>query len=124
MIQIGKVEIENFLSIANASVDFSNRGLVAVLGENGTGKSSCIVDSILYGLYGLTEKYGVERDKIVNRFTGKDMHIRLPMLIDDMEVIIDTYRKHSKFKDEVFLTVNGKDSRGRTNLHTWEKIAK
>jgi DNA repair exonuclease SbcCD ATPase subunit len=40
MIKIGKVEIENFLMIGKASIDFSNKGLVAIVGANGSGKSS------------------------------------------------------------------------------------
>lgn len=124
MIRFGKVEIENFLSIGNVSIDFSNRGLVAVLGPNGAGKSSLVVDSILYGLYGLTEKYGNERDKVINRFVGKDCHIHIPITVDGVNVEIDSYRGHHKFKDEVLLKIDGKDSRGRTNQYTWDKIVK
>lgn len=123
-IKIGRVEIEKFLSIEKASINFSDRGLVAVLGPNGVGKSSLIVEALEYGWFGVSERYGNERDKIVNRFFGKDCHLHIPAYIDDMVVEVDVYRKHHKYKDEVFLKINGEDQRGRTNAHTWGKIGK
>lgn len=122
MIRIGKIGIENFLTIGRANIDFANRGLMAILGPNGSGKSSLVVESLNYGLFGVTERFGVERDRIVNRFVGKNCHIHIPGMIDDVNVVIDAYRKHTKFKDEVFLTVDGVDKRGRTNAHTWGRI--
>jgi DNA repair exonuclease SbcCD ATPase subunit len=125
-IRIGKVDIENFLLIRKASIDFSKRGLVGVFGPNGVGKSSLILESLLYGLFGVSERFGTERDKVVNRFVGSGCHLHIPMSIepDDTKVELDVYRKHPKFKDEVFLKVNGIDQRGRTNAHTWEKVTK
>ena len=127
-IRIGKTNIENFLLIRKASVDFSNRGLVGVFGPNGVGKSSLIMETLLYGLFGISERFGTERDKVVNRFVGKDMHLHIPLKIgypdNQMDVEVDAFRKHTKYKDEVFLKINGEDRRGKTNAHTWEKISK
>ncbi len=129
MIRIGKVDVENFLTIGKASVDFADRGLVAVVGPNGSGKSSLFAETLYYGCFGVSERYGNERDKVVNRFVGENCHLHIPILIDDtpdkpVNVLIDSYRLHKKFGNEVHLLVNGKDSRGRTNNHTWEKIVK
>lgn len=124
MIRFGKVEIENFLSIRKGFVDFSERGLVAVLGPNGSGKSSLVVESLLAGLFGVTERYGVERDRVVNRFVGKDCHIHIPLKVDELSASVDFYRAHHKFKDEIFFEIDGQDKRGRTNRHTWDKIIK
>ena len=124
MIRVGTVDIWNFLTVGKASINFADRGLIAVLGPNGSGKSSLVVEALLYGCFGVTERYGNERDRVINRFVGKDMHLHIPLDIDGVPVEIDSYRKHSKFKDEVFLKIDGKDSRGRTNPHTWEKIVK
>jgi|GEM_PF-4356101 len=134
-IEIGEVKVKNFLGISSASVDFSNRGLVLLEGENGVGKTSITVEPLLYALFGISERYGVRRDKIVNRFVGSDCHVHLPLSIDnEVNIVIDSYRKHRKFKDpihnitvggdEVFLFINGEDKRGNTNDQTWGKIEK
>jgi len=124
LIRIGTIDIENFLTVGKASVNFEDRGLIAVLGPNGSGKSSLIVEALVYGLFGITERYGNERDRVINRFVGKDMCIHIPMNIDGVKVEINSYRGHHRFKDEVLLKIDGIDKRGRTNLHTWEKIVR
>jgi DNA repair exonuclease SbcCD ATPase subunit len=124
MIRFGVAEIEHFLTIKKCSIDFSSPGLYGVLGPNGAGKSSLFLETLLYPLFGITERYGVNRDAIVNRFIGKDCHIHLPLSVEEVPAEINVYRKHSKFKDELFFTIDGKDMRGRSNAHTWEKIQK
>jgi hypothetical protein len=65
-----------------------------------------VVESLNYRLFAVTERFGTERDKVINRFVGKNCHIHIPLTIDDMFVSIDAYRKHNRFKDEVYLTVD------------------
>jgi DNA repair exonuclease SbcCD ATPase subunit len=124
MIRFGVAKVNNFLTTKECLVDFGTPGLYGVLGPNGAGKSGLYLETLLYPLFGITERFGTERDQIVNRFLGKDCHIHLPFRVEEMSVVIDAYRKHTKFKDELFLTIDGKDARGRTNAHTWGKIEK
>lgn len=124
-IRLLRVDIQNFLSIKKVSIDFENRGLVGVLGPNGSGKSSLLVEPLTFSYFGQSERYGKHRDQIINRFVGKDCHVGSSLLIDnEILVEVDAYRKHSKFKDDVFLKIDGKDKRGNSNDYTWEKISK
>lgn len=123
-IRICKVVVDNFLTIKHASVDFENRGLIGVIGPNGAGKSALIVEAPCYGLFGVSERYGNKRDQLVNRFVGKDMHVGVELDVDGMNVKVETYRKHHKYKDDVFLFIDGKDKRGNSNDQTWDKITK
>lgn len=123
-IRILNVTAENFLTIRNASINFQNRGLTGVIGPNGSGKSALIVEAPCYGLFGISERYGNKRDLIVNRFVGKDCYVGVSLEVDGMKVEVNAYRKHHKFKDDVFLFIDGQDKRGNSNDQTWDKIIK
>jgi len=124
-LRITSLEMENFLSVkSKISLNLGNRGLVLVEGNNGAGKSACFVDALCYGAYGKTMR-GVSKDDVVNRFTGKDCYVGLKMLSSDGDLIeIENYRKHSKYKDNVFFKVNGKKRLGATNDQTRDMIVK
>lgn len=123
-IRILNVVADNFLTIRHASISFENRGLTGVIGPNGSGKSALIVEAPCYGLFGISERYGNKRDLIVNRFVGKDCHIGVGLEVDGMKVEVNAYRKHHKFKDDVFLLIDGQDKRGNSNDQTWDKVIK
>jgi DNA repair exonuclease SbcCD ATPase subunit len=116
--------VENLLSIRHAVINFENRGLVLIEGPNGVGKSALVVEPLCFGLFGQSERYGKSRDLLINRFVGKDLHVGVSLMLDDNRIEVDAYRKHHRYKDEVFLKVNGKDQRGNSNDQTWDKIVK
>ena len=123
-IRIKKLYMRNFLCVEDATIDFENRGLVGVFGPNGIGKSTGFLEALTCGLFGVSERYGKSRDKWINRFIGRDMHLAIEMVIDGLPVITHTYRKHQIHKDEVFLWINGKDCRGNNNEQTYDKIVR
>ncbi|OGM09302.1 hypothetical protein A2Z67_05165 [Candidatus Woesebacteria bacterium RBG_13_36_22] len=124
-IRIISLEMENFLSVkSKTTLNLGNRGLVLVEGLNGSGKSACFVDALCYGIYGKTTR-GVSKDDVVNRFFGRNSYVGLKMISSDDDLIeIDSYRKHSKYKDNVFFKINGKPRLGSTNDHTRDLIVK
>ena len=123
-IRILNVVADNFLTIRHASISFENRGLLGIVGPNGSGKSALIVEAPCYGLFGVSERYGNKRDLLVNRFVGKDLHVGVGLEVDGMKVEVNAYRKHHKFKDDVFLLIDGQDKRGNSNDQTWDKVIK
>lgn len=122
LIRVKEVEAENFMSIESAKFNFENRGLVLVEGFNGAGKSSLFVETLGVGLFGISERYGTKRNDIINRFANKNCYLRVNLDIDGVDVDVKTYRKHHRYKDEVFLFINGEDKRGNTSEHTRAKI--
>ena len=123
-VRLLKLVAENFLTIRSASLNFENRGLVLVEGPNGAGKSALVVEPLCFALFGVSERYGKARDQVVNRFVGRDCHVGVSLSLDNTLVEVDVYRKHTLYKDNVFLKVNGKDQRGNSNEQTWDKIVK
>jgi len=89
MILIKDLTVKNFMSVGNQTqaVDFSNRQLTLVLGENldqggddsgsrnGTGKTT-IINALSYALYGqaLTN---IKRNNLINKTNGKGMLVTL-----------------------------------------------
>lgn len=109
--EIVRVDIKNFLTISEGSLDLSNRGLLLVQGENaddssansnGAGKSS-VVDALLYSIYGVTGR-GVTGDAVVNRVIGKDCHVRTHISEGGKSYFINRYRKDSAQKNQLFIT--------------------
>ena len=122
LIRVKEVQAENFMSIKSAGFNFENRGLVLVEGPNGAGKSALFVETLGYGLFGISERYGSKRNDVINRFSGKDCFVGVVLDIDGVTVEVKTYRKHHRFKDEVFLFIDGEDRRGNSAEHTRAKI--
>jgi DNA repair exonuclease SbcCD ATPase subunit len=123
-IRFKNLVVENFLSIGKASFNFEEKGLVLVEGLNGSGKTSLIVEAPTYALFGITERFGKSRDKVINRFYGKNCHVGLTISEDDVLIEIDAYRKHDIHKDNLFLKINGVHKEGNSNDQTWDKIEK
>lgn len=129
MVKFIKVEMQNFMSIKNATLELDNRGLTLIEGENnsndsyvsnGSGKSSSL-SAITYALYGKTEK-GLKADEIVNNQEKKDTYIKLTFMVRETTYTIERYRKHKEHKNKVILLENGSDITGSTNDVTDKKI--
>lgn len=124
-----KLYIKNFLSIQEAEIDLSNRGLVLIEGKNttnsayksnGAGKST-VFDSIIYALYDTTSK-GLKADDIINRVEKKNTSVILEGEKDGNTYRIERYRKHSKNKNKVRLFQNGKEISEKSVKDTNAKI--
>lgn len=114
--RLNKLIIQNFLSIHQATLKLANKGLVSIEGNNldntgsdsnGAGKSS-IINAILWCLYG---EYGKDEaaDDVVNSRTGKDCFVQSEWQEDSLVYNITRYRKHSKHKNSIRISLNGKD---------------
>lgn len=111
--KLKKINLKNFLSIENASIDLDNRGIVLIDGNNktpattidtnGTGKSS-MLSSIFYSFYGELPS-GEKADALINRNFGKDMLVDITFDISGVEYRIERGRKKNKFN----LYANGVD---------------
>ena len=89
MIKIKDLTVKNFMSVGNQTqaVDFSNRQLTLVLGENldqggddsgsrnGTGKTT-IINALSYALYGVALT-NIKRNNLINKTNGKGMLVTL-----------------------------------------------
>jgi DNA repair exonuclease SbcCD ATPase subunit len=111
------VKFKNFLSYGDKEecIDLTKPGIKLVLGKNlqdegsnGSGKSTAIVDSIVFALYGkVTKKMSLE--KIVNNINKKDCFVELVFLIGKDTYKIQRYREHSEFKNRIIFYKNDKD---------------
>lgn len=127
--QFKTLTIENFLSIGNASIDLSNRGLMLIQGRNlenggassnGSGKST-LVDSLSWCLYGRTAR-GVTTDDVINDTVGKDCRVSLAVVDGDDTYVIARHRKHRTHKNRLTLKHNGTDITYGTDKQTQEAV--
>tara|TARA_B100001057_G_scaffold500887_1_gene618548 strand:+ start:2354 stop:4129 length:1776 start_codon:yes stop_codon:yes gene_type:complete len=110
MLTIKTLTVKNFMSVGNAtqSIDFANKNLVLVLGENmdlggddagarnGTGKTT-IINAISYVFFGeaLTQ---IRRDNLVNKTNSKDMMVSVNFEKNNVSYTIQRGRKPQLFK--------------------------
>lgn len=100
--KFGNLSIHNFLSIKDAEIDLSDRGLMLIEGvnqddpsarSNGAGKSS-IVDALSWCLYGKTAR-GVSGGDVVNKKAGKGCSVTLRINDSGTEYIVVRERKNA-----------------------------
>ncbi|CCG43347.1 AAA family ATPase [Magnetospirillum molischianum] len=98
--------IENFLTIGEAKLHLTDRGLVLIQGENadntsansnGAGKSS-IADAISWAFFGTTAR-GESGDRVINRFVGKNCRVAAVVRDGDELYEIARHRKHKEGKN-------------------------
>lgn len=109
-----KLQVENFMALANADIELDQRGLVLIQGinsgdssaaSNGAGKST-LMNSLMWCLYGETA-HGVKGDDVLS--TGHEKNCRVMVTIKDegKRYAIIRHRKHKEFKNR--LIVRGED---------------
>ena len=78
MIEFKKTEFKNFLSYGNTPTiwEFKPKTITRISGENGAGKSSCIVDVLYFGLFGRTYRKQ-KLDNLVNWINKKNMTVKI-----------------------------------------------
>lgn len=119
MLLIRNITIKNFLSIGavTQSVNFENKDLVLVLGENldlgghdnrnGVGKST-IVNALSYALYGVALT-NIKKSNLINKTNGKNMLVTLDFSVDGSEYRIERGRGPNKFSFFIDGTSVGED---------------
>lgn len=119
---IKKIELKNFFRYGPCSqfLDLTGTGISGIVGPNGYGKSTCIVDSLCFVFYG---KYRCDSiDDVVNRYTGKDCKVGVEFEQDGKNYKILRYRKHTTHNNNVYIFENDKDISGHTASETNAKI--
>lgn len=100
--KFGNLSIHNFLSIKDAEINLSDRGLMLIEGvnqddpsarSNGAGKSS-IVDALSWCLYGKTAR-GVSGGDVVNKKAGKGCSVTLRINDSGTEYVVVRERKNA-----------------------------
>ncbi len=103
-----KLTIQNFLTIGQAEIALSDRGLILIQGvnnddtsavSNGAGKSS-IADAICWCLYGTTAR-GESGDAVINEVAKKDCSVVLTIEDGGVTYVVGRHRKHSTGKNSL-----------------------
>ena len=110
MLTIKELTVKNFMSVGNQAqaINFSNKSLVLVIGENmdlggddagarnGTGKTT-IINALSYVFFGeaLTN---IRRDNLVNKTNEKGMMVSVKFVKNNIEYTIERGRKPQIFK--------------------------
>lgn len=115
---INKITLKNFYRYGNNEqiLDLTGTGITGIVGLNGYGKSTAIVDSLLFTLYGKYRCGSI--DGVVNRYTGKDCKVGVEFTQDNEEYKIIRYRKHTTHNNNVYLFKGDKDISGHTTSET------
>ncbi len=125
------MHVENFMTITEASINFSDKGLVLVEGvnntseafeSNGAGKSTLFSEAPVWGLYGVTIR-GKKGDTIINRSVGKNTKVSLQIIDDNGDnYVIERHRKHKEHKNHVRLFRNDENITGKSDKDTDQMI--
>ncbi len=110
MLTIKELTVKNFMSVGNQAqaINFSNKNLVLVIGENmdlggddagarnGTGKTT-IINALSYVFFGeaLTQ---IRRDNLVNKTNEKGMLVSIKFTKNNIDYTIERGRKPGMFK--------------------------
>ena len=138
MLTIKELTVKNFMSVGNAtqSINFTNKNLVLVIGENldlggddagarnGTGKTT-IINALSYVFYGeaLTN---IRRDNLVNKTNEKGMLVSVKFVKNNVEYTIERGRKPGIFKfyaNDIEQNTDDNEAQGE-NRETQQEINK
>ncbi|KLV10227.1 exonuclease [Photobacterium ganghwense] len=125
------LDIEKFMTIGEAKVSLSDRGLVLIQGRNeddssaesnGAGKST-LLNALCWVLYGETA-HGLKADQVVNRKSGKGTRVCATVEDDGKRYSIVRHRKHPTGKNHVqVFSEDGEITKGTDRL-TQEMIVR
>ncbi|TXH10444.1 MAG: hypothetical protein E6R03_15465 [Hyphomicrobiaceae bacterium] len=126
-----KIEMESFASIGQAKFDLAGQGMVVVSGQNkdaesassnGAGKSTIIVDSICWALFGKTTKGG-GADSVTPGGGGKGTRVALTFEKDGHTYEVARHRKHKQHASKLLVTKDGQDLTKATVADTDELLS-
>lgn len=122
MIKITKLEINNFRSCEEYSINLSDMGLTLICGPNGVGKST-IRTAIEYLLTDTTAD-DIPLDEFT-RFNQGNCRLYIQLERDGKDTIeITKYREDSKYGNSTILLLNGKDLSRTDRRETQKEITK
>src|SRR5581483_2817471 len=119
------LNVKNFLSISEASLNLENRKLVLIEGviegsssivSNGAGKSS-LFEAIYWVLFDTTSR-GVSKDHVVNNVIGKDCEVELVFDEGGSEYKVTRTRKHGTKGNTLEIYCDGKNISGSTSSNS------
>ena len=110
-----KIRINNFQSYKEAEFTLDGQGLCGVVGSNGAGKSS-ILKAIAFVLF------GIGTDDVINRQIGNNTSVELVGYHSNSSFRISRYRRHEKYKNNIFFFINDELVKSPTNTETQKKI--
>lgn len=118
---INKIFLKNFYRYGNNEqcLDLTGSGITAIVGNNGYGKSTCIVDSLAFAFFGQCRDV---IDDVVNRYVGKDCKVSVEFTEGGKSYKVIRYRKHTTQKNNVYLFKGEEDISGHTASDTNQKI--
>ena len=138
MLTIKELTVKNFMSVGNQAqaIDFSNKSLVLVIGENmdlggddagarnGTGKTT-IINALSYVFFGeaLTN---IRRDNLVNKTNEKGMMVSVKFIKNSVTYTIERGRKPQIFRfyaDDIEQNTDNNEAQGE-NRETQVEINK
>lgn len=104
------ITAQNFLSYSYFTQELDQSGLVLIHGKMGCGKSSRIVDSITWAIWGKTPR-GYSGDDVVHNKKNKDCFVKLVLFDETVNVYycIERYRKHKILDNKVIFRVNSEN---------------
>jgi len=126
--QITCLEIENFLSYKEASIELADRGLVLIEGENrdqggsnGAGKTT-LFEAICWALFQRLNN-GLRGDDI-RRTGSKGTRVSVTLDIDGRRVEVHRHRAHPEFINALHVFVDGEDVRGANDRETQARLSR
>lgn len=109
------IDIKNFCSIAEAQFSLTEQGLVVVSGKNldtegsnGAGKSTAVVDSLCWAVFGKTTKGG-SADSVTPGGGGRGTRVEVVFEKEGNTYSITRHRKHSKMSNKIVVLRDGED---------------
>ncbi|HBX3101985.1 TPA: exonuclease [Klebsiella pneumoniae] len=118
------LKVENFMVIAEASVDLDNRGLVLIQGinaadssaaSNGAGKST-LMNALMWCLYGETAT-GYKGDDVLNSTTPKNCRVSVTIEDEGKQYAVIRHRAHKEFKNRLIVrSEDGDLTKGKDTL--------
>lgn len=115
---INKITLKNFYRYGNKeqTLDLTGTGITGIVGLNGYGKSTSVIDSLLFALYGKYRCSSV--DGVVNRYIGKNCKVGVEFEQDGENYKIIRYRKHETHNNNIYIFKGDKDISGHTASET------
>ena len=128
MINIGNVEIENFLRIKSAKFSLKNQGLVLLKGNNkdepakaSSGSGKTLFGDALMWLFGGITSRKIPVDSVIGK-GDKYTHVSAQIFKDGTKYDIDRYRKHPKYGSSLSLN-SGNDLTHRKVMETEGRLS-
>lgn len=99
MIEFNKIRLRNFCSFGNVPVeiDLSKYRSNYISGANGAGKSSAILDSLCFALFGKPYR-NIKTAKLINSINLRDCHVTIEFRVGTKEYVVNRGMKPMVFE--------------------------